>query len=136
MENAANHKKWHVIYTRSRAEKQVCANLTNQRIECFLPLQKKLRQWKDRKKWVEMPLISGYCFVCIDQKEYEKVLQTQNVVNYIRFEGKPAQIPSRQIDYLKKLTAQSDFAIEVSRQTFSPGQKAEIIAGPLLGVQG
>ena len=133
---AANRKVWHVIYTRSRAEKKVYANLKAQHIECFLPLQKKLRQWKDRKKWVEMPIISGYCFVYIDQKEYEAVLQTNHVVCYVSFEGKPAQIPQKQIDFLKKLTAQSEFEVEVSRQTFGPGKKVEIISGPLVGLRG
>jgi len=63
--NPINQKAWHVVYTRSRAEKKVYADLTAQGIECFLPVQKQLRQWKDRKKWVEMPLMPGYCFVYI-----------------------------------------------------------------------
>ncbi|HKL33231.1 MAG TPA: UpxY family transcription antiterminator [Tangfeifania sp.] len=132
----ADNKKWHVIYTRSRAEKKVVADLINQEIECFLPLQKKLRQWKDRKKWVETPLISGYCFVRINRKDYDRVLQTDNVVCYITFEGKAAVIPSRQIDGLKKMTQQFDFEVSVSQENFKPGQKVEIIAGPMTGIQG
>ncbi len=131
-----DNKIWHVIYTRSRAEKKVATELTNQNIECFLPLQKKLRQWKDRKKWVETPLISGYCFVRISRKEYDRVLQTDNVVCYITFEGKAAIIPSGQIDGLKKMTQQFDFEVSVSEENFKPGQKVEIIAGPLTGIQG
>jgi transcription antitermination factor NusG len=132
----ADNKKWHVIYTRSRAEKKVAAELFHQNIECFLPLQKKLRQWKDRKKWVETPLISGYCFVCIDRSEYDKVLQTDNVVCYITFEGKAAIIPQGQIDGLKRMVQQSDFEVTVSEANFEPGQKVEIIAGPMVGLRG
>jgi len=134
--NPADNKKWHVIYTRSRAEKKVVAELTYQNIECFLPLQKKLRQWKDRKKWVETPLISGYCFVCINKKEFDHVLQTDNVVCYITFEGKAAIIPSAQINGLKKLIRQSEFEVTVSKENFEPGQKVEIIRGPLIGIKG
>jgi len=134
--NPAKGKAWHVVYTRSRAEKKVYAALTAQHIECFLPLQKKLRQWKDRKKWVEMPLISGYCFVNIDKEEYEKVLQTDNVVSYVRFEGKPARIPETQIEYLRQMLSQSDFEVEVSRETFKPGKLVEIIGGPMVGLKG
>lgn len=129
-------KKWFVVYTRSRTEKKVYSELRRQNIDSFLPLQKTLRQWKDRKKWVEMPLISGYCFVCINRKEYLKVLQTDHVVSYITFEGKPAQIPQHQIDILKQLAAQTDYEVDVSRKTFQPGKKVEIISGPLLGVRG
>jgi transcription antitermination factor NusG len=131
-----DNKKWHVIKTRSRAEKKVHADFKAQEIESFLPLQKKLRQWKDRKKWVEMPVISGYCFVHINRKDYEKVLRTNNVVGYIKFEGKPACIPDEQIEYLKKMLGQSEFEIEVSHENFEPGKQVEIIDGPLVGIRG
>ena len=98
IKNINHQKQWHVIYTRSRAEKKVQLELILKDIENYLPIQKKLRQWKDRKKWVEMPLMSGYCFVHITRKEYDLVLQTNNVVSYVRFEGKAATIPDSQID--------------------------------------
>ena len=132
----ASPKAWYVVYTRSRAEKKVFAELTTQRIECFLPLQKKLRQWKDRKKWVEMPLMPGYCFVHINRRDYDRVLNTENVVAYVVFEGKAAVVPDEQINFLKKMIQQSDFEVEVTRNTFRPGKKVEIIKGPLMGVQG
>lgn len=134
--NNTNHKQWHVVYTRSRAEKKVRDELQIQEIECFLPLQKKLRQWKDRKKWVEMPLLTGYCFVHISNKEYFKVLQTNNVVCYITFEGKAAVIPSRQIDYLKQMLKQFEFDVTVTKDNFVPGKKVEVIEGPLVGLRG
>src|SRR5690554_3431401 len=132
----ANSKEWHVVTTRSRAEKKVYKLLTEQNIECFLPLQKRLRQWKDRKKWVEMPIISGYCFVHINRKEYEKVLKTEHVAGYVRFESKPARIPAEQIEYLRQMLNQSDFEVEVSQENFRPGKKVEIIDGPLIGIRG
>ena len=131
-----NEKNWYVIYTRSRAEKKVEAELLQNGIECFLPLQKKLRQWKDRKKWVEMPLISGYCFVQINRKDYDKVLQSPNVVCYVTFEGKAALIPEQQIADLRRLLKQYDFDVKVSHENFEPGKKVEIIEGALVGMQG
>lgn len=134
--NQNSVKKWHVVYTRSRAEKKVRDDLFQNNIECFLPLQKKLRQWKDRKKWVETPLISGYIFVCINRKEYDKVLQTSNIVCYITFEGKAAIIPHQQIDYLKNMLKQFDFEVLVSHENFEPGKKVEVISGPMIGLRG
>lgn len=129
-------KQWHVIYTRSRAEKKVQEELSLKNIESFLPLQKKLRQWKDRKKWIEMPLMSGYCFVNISRKEYDMVLQSTNVVSYVRFEGKAAVIPERQIDTLKQMLKQYDFEVNVTNESFAPGKKVEVIDGPMIGLQG
>lgn len=131
-----SHKHWYVIYTRSRAEKKVAEELLTLGIECFLPLQKKLRQWKDRKKWVETPLISGYCFVHINRKEYDKVLQLSNVVCYVTFERKAAIIPDEQIDSLRQILKQFDFEVTVSHDNFKPGKKVEIIEGALIGMQG
>lgn len=132
----ADQKQWYVVYTRSRAEKKVEQELKLQGIECFLPLQKQLRQWKDRKKWVETPLLSGYCFVHISRKEYDQVLKTNHVVCYITFEGKAAVIPEKQIICLKSLLKQYDFEVSVSKENFEAGKKVEIIEGPMLGLQG
>ena len=129
-------KSWHVVYTRSRAEKRVHEELTRNNIESFLPLHKRLRQWKDRKKWVEMPLMPGYCFVNISRKEYEVVLKTMNVVCYITFEGKAAVIPEKQINALKQMLHQYDFEITVTTENFKPGKRVEVIEGPLIGLKG
>ncbi|QIA08510.1 UpxY family transcription antiterminator [Draconibacterium halophilum] len=129
-------KHWHVVYTRSRAEKKVVQELNANGIECFLPLQKKLRQWKDRKKWVETPLISGYCFVNITRKEYDKVLQLDNVVCYITFERKAAIVSQAEIDALRTLLLQFDFDVHVTRENFEPGKLVEIIEGPMVGLKG
>lgn len=131
-----NKKLWYAIYTRSRAEKKVYDELRLRDIEAFLPLQRKLRRWSDRKKWVDMPLIPGYCFVRITRKEYDIVLHTANVVCYVTFEGKAAVILDEQIDFLKRMLHQSDKEIEVSHDAFTLGQKVEVIAGPFIGMKG
>ncbi len=136
MNQSKNSKIWYAVYTRSRAEKKVVAELERRGIECFLPLQKKLRQWKDRKKWVEMPLIPGYCFVHISRFEYDGVLQTDNVVCYVRFEGKASEIRDSQIEDLKQLIRQNDFDVDITHENFKRGKKVEIIRGALLGLQG
>ena len=64
------NKKWFVIYTRSRFEKKIYQELLKINIESYLPLQKKLKQWSDRKKWVEEPLFRSYIFVKIDNLFY------------------------------------------------------------------
>lgn len=131
-----NTKHWYVIYTRSRTEKKVAEELQRQGIESFLPLQKKLRQWKDRKKWVEMPLISGYCFVHINRFDYDRVLQTNHVVCYVTFEGKAAVVNDDHVEALRTLLRQSEFDVEVSPGNFEVGKKVEIIRGPLVGLRG
>ena len=127
---------WYAIRVKSRAEKKVNAELIEQGIESYLPLQKRLRIWSDRKKWVELPLISGYVFVHISRREYEIVLRTYNVVCYIYFNGKAAIIREKDILTLKRMLGQSELELEVTIESFKPGQMVEIISGPLCGVIG
>jgi transcription antitermination factor NusG len=127
---------WYAIYVKSRTEKKTQQLLSEKDIEVYLPLQKKLRQWSDRKKWVETPLMAGYLFVRVNKKEYDSVLKTNHVVCYITFEGKAAIIRDEAINSLKKMTSQHDFEIEVTSKKLQPGRKVEIIAGPLLGMRG
>ncbi len=127
---------WHAVYVHSRAEKRVHEELKYKGIESFLPLQRKLRQWSDRKKWVEIPLISGYVFVHITLKHYDMVLQTDNVMQYVRFEGKAAVIRDQDIEILKRMLGQSEAQVEITREELRPGTLVEIIAGPMMGVRG
>lgn len=134
--STANTYFWHAVYVKSRAEKKAQTELQFKEIETFLPLQRKLRQWSDRKKWVETPLISGYLFVRASRKEYDLVLQSNYIVSYVRFEGKAAIIPDNQIDYLRLMLKQYGAEIEITREKLKPGQKIEVIAGPMIGLRG
>ena len=53
---------------------KVYQELKNQSVEAYLPLEKKIRQWSDRKKKVEEPMIRSYVFVKSSEKEYYDIL--------------------------------------------------------------
>lgn len=126
---------WYAIYTKSRAEKKTLTQLQQRGIEAYLPIQKKLRQWSDRKKWVELPLFNSYIFVKISEKEYYDVLQTPGVVRYITFNGKAAKIRDEQIEFLKKLLG-SEQELEISEHQFNVGAKVKVVVGVLHGMTG
>ena len=128
-------EKWYALYVSSRAEKKVESELTRKGIENYLPLKTTLRKWSDRKKLIDMPLIPGYIFVRIQYRNYISVLQTQHVVAFVRFEGRPAIIQAEQIDFLKRMLKQTDYTWEVSTEQFTPGQIVEIVAGPFIGLE-
>jgi transcription antitermination factor NusG len=127
---------WYAVYIKSRAEKKAKTELQGKKIECFLPVQRKLRQWSDRKKWVEMPLIPGYLFVRISNMEHTNVLQSNYIVSYVRFEGKAAIIPEKQIEYLKLMLKHDNAEVDITQENFEPGRLIEVIAGPLIGLRG
>lgn len=128
--------RWYAVYTKSRSEKRVQLELNEKGIENYLPMQRKLRKWSDRKKWVDTPVISGYVFVRICNKQYFEVLKTEGVVAFVRFENAPAVIRDEQIDLIKRLLHQHQVDVKSVKKPYKHGDPVEIIAGPLLGVQG
>jgi transcription antitermination factor NusG len=128
-------KKWYAVYTSPRAEKLVFKRLLESEIETFLPLQKTYRQWSDRKKLVEKPLLTSYVFVNIVRKSYPVVFKTYGVVRFITFGGSPVAIPQNQIDNLK-LLVNSDAEIEVTGVNFEKGNNVEVVTGSLIGLTG
>jgi len=127
--------KWYAVYTRPRAEKLVYQRLLESEIEAFLPMQKTIRQWSDRKKLIEKPLLSSYIFVNTVPKKFPIVFKTFGVVKFVTFEGQPVPIPQKQIDNLK-LLINSDAEIEVTSEKFDPGDNVEVTNGSLVGLTG
>ena len=125
--------KWYPIYTRSRAEKKTQAELAKKNVITYLPLKKVEKQWSDRKKIVEEPLLKSYLFVYISFKEYADVIATYGVSRFIYFSGSIAAIPNKQIEDLKLLLALST-DLEVIALDVSPGEKVLIKAGPFKGI--
>src|SRR3569833_2727007 len=114
--------KWYPVYTNPRAEKKACEALIDKGIETYLPLHRQLKQWSDRKKWVEEPFIKSYLFVRINEYEQTEVLMTKGVARFIYFSGRITSMPDRQINELKLLMA-SPYELEVTAEHLQPGEK-------------
>ncbi|MCD4770573.1 MAG: UpxY family transcription antiterminator [Bacteroidales bacterium] len=131
----AGEAKWFAIYTKPRAEKMVTQRLSDQGFEAYLPLVKTLRQWSDRKKFVEVPLINSYIFVKVKEHLLSEVLQIDGASRYISFEGKPASIPQQQIDNLRILI-DGKAKIDITGENLKAGDPVEVTHGALQGLRG
>jgi transcription antitermination factor NusG len=127
--------KWYPVYTNPRAEKKAYEALLTKGIDVYLPLHRQLKQWSDRKKWVEEPFIKSYLFVNITEHEQAEVLMTKGISRFLYFSGKPAIMPDRQIQELKLLMA-SPYELEITEEDLQPGEKIIIKAGALKGMTG
>lgn len=128
-----NDYRWYPVYTRSRAEKKAYEELLRKGITAYLPLKKTLKQWTDRKKIIEEPLIKSYLFVYISAKEYAEVLMTNGIARFIYFSGEVASLPEQQIEALKLLLA-TESDLEVFEYDIKPGEKVIVKAGPFKGM--
>jgi transcription antitermination factor NusG len=73
------------VYTRPRWEKKIATLLDNRGIENYLPLNKVVKQWIDRKKIVHEPLFKGYIFIKIADKEKWDVKLIDGILNYVHW---------------------------------------------------
>jgi transcriptional antiterminator RfaH len=135
MISAMNGKKWYAVYTKPRWEKKVVQLLDEKRIENYLPLQKILKQWSDRRKWVREPLFRSYVFVFTDHEGYLPTLQTPGVVKFVTFEGKAVAIPPVQIEAIKTFIETGEELLTGSVE-MKVGDKVKVARGPLKGLEG
>jgi transcription antitermination factor NusG len=127
--------KWYPVYTNPRAEKKAYEALMSKGINVYLPLHRQLKQWSDRRKWVEEPFLKSYLFVHIAEQEQAEVLMTKGISRFLYFSGKPAVMPDKQIHELKLLMA-SPYELEITEEDLQPGEKIKIRAGALKGMTG
>jgi transcriptional antiterminator RfaH len=126
--------RWYPVYTHSRAEKKANRELNRKGIQTYLPLKKAVKQWSDRKKIIEEPLIKSYLFAYISAKEYAEVLMTNGIARFIYFANGVASIPDQQIHDLKLLLA-TDADLELIDYDIKPGESVLIKAGPFKGMR-
>lgn len=129
-------KRWFALYVQPRKEKVVEKELLKRGYEVYLPIKTVLRQWKDRKKKVEMPLLPSYIFTNIEEKEMWNIVRINGCVKFIWFNGKPSPIPDYQIDSIKILL-EKDIDIEFENEIMpSKGDRVRIKDGPFIGLVG
>jgi len=127
--------RWFAVYTRFKREKLIVKQLQEKGIEAYVPLQHLTRRYTRKIKHVEIPLISCYVFTRITKKDYIRVLETPDVVQFIRFSKNLIAIPEKEMQIMKRVVGEN-IEIEVEASKFVEGQPVEIISGNLTGLKG
>ncbi len=127
--------KWYPFYTRSRFEKKVYLELLKQNYEAYLPLQKTVRHWKDRRKIIELPLFSSYIFVRIQQQQIPEILKINGISRYISFNNQPAYVKDEEIEVIKSFL-NTNSEIEVMDGLIKEGTEVIMKSGLFSGYKG
>ncbi len=128
---------WKVVYVNSRSEKKVSQRLRDKGIVSYVPLKKEMKQWSDRKKMVETPMIKGYVFVQPkDAVERELVLQQNGVIQYLRYNGSDAVVREMEIAALQSIENKGYYIDGVFESKPMLGTEAVIKYGPFKGLRG
>ena len=127
-------KKWFVIYTKPKQELKVVTELSKIGIFSYCPTVKMLKQYSDRKKKIEKPLMPSYVMVYIEECRRSTVFSIPGIVRYLFWLGKPAIIRESEIDIMKQHL--EGVYTDISISSLIKGQLYEITEGPLAGKTG
>jgi transcription antitermination factor NusG len=132
IEGQANGEKWYVLYTASRAEKQVAQRLEKEGITAFLPLHLSPRRWSDRIKLIEIPLFSSYIFIHTQEPLLHRIITLQGVSHVVYYDGKPAVVWESEITAIQQFLEQA----RAKELNYQPDEKVLIACGPLRNISG
>lgn len=125
---------WYAASTRPNHEKRAAEQLNRREIEHLLPLFNSVRQWKDRKVLLAMPLFPGYVFVRIPLRERSRVLEVPGVAGLVGFGTRPAQLADEEIRSIQSCMNRES-GVE-PHPYLCVGRRARVKSGPLQGVEG
>lgn len=124
--------RWHVIQTRSRQEKALGRTLSAAGIEHYLPLMKRPRYRRGRKRFVEEPLFASYLFLRGPLEATYAAVATKRVANVIRVTDQDAFVTE-----LKQIRLAIDNGADLRPFRYlTIGRRARVSAGPFRGIEG
>ncbi|HEY6347989.1 MAG TPA: UpxY family transcription antiterminator [Candidatus Angelobacter sp.] len=127
------HPQWFVLFVRSNQEKTTIHRLADREIEHFLPCYRSVRQWRDRRVTLEMPLFPGYVFVRLPFSERGRVLTLPNVVSLVGAKNSPSVISEEEIGWIRQ---GMQYGNVMPHPHLTVGQRVRIVSGALSGMQG
>jgi transcription antitermination factor NusG len=127
-------ERWYAVYTASRHEKHVSAQLNKNSIETYLPLYQTIHRRKNRTKAVlDLPLFPGYVFARMPLSRRADVLSTGGVFALVGSGREPWPLPDAEIEALR---AGLDRRKAEPHAFLVMGDRARIRTGPLAGLEG
>ena len=115
---------WHVLITKPKYELKVAQRLLEHGFEVCCPTRIEIRQWSDRKKKVTVPLLPSMILVNIAEKDRSKVFVAPGALRYLFWLGKPAVVPSEEVEVLKEIADQKQNVL--STEKIGVGQEIDL----------
>ena len=131
-----NQYNWYALYTAPRAEKKVQQQLQLRGYQNYLPIQTRTHLWSDRKKKVDVPVISSYVFIKCQPKDFMFVKSVPGVAAFLSLGSKPTPIDAKVIADLQFMIANAEEQIEFTGENLAVGDRVEVIKGKLKGLTG
>jgi transcription antitermination factor NusG len=125
---------WFALYTRHQHEHKVANHLELRGFATLCPTYKEVRQWRDRKKEITLPVFPGYVFIRGGLESRVHLLGTPGVYSIVSNGKTPAALGEDEIDAIRRAVHHS-IALEPA-QFVREGERVRVTCGPLCGVEG
>ena len=103
MSAQVENKLWYALITKPRQDKKLARYLESRNIEHYLPLIKVKKQWSDRLKTIEVPVMSPYLFIKSTQVDRKLVFGSGSVLEFVQNKGCPALISNSEIQLVQSI---------------------------------
>lgn len=125
---------WYVLITKPKQELKVAERLFESGFEVCCPTRIEVRQWSDRKKKVIVPLLPSMVLIDISDKGRSQVFAIHGAVRYLFWLGKPAIVPSEEVELLREIATQKQEVL--SAEKIGVGQEIDLKAFGLSAKKG
>lgn len=131
-------KYWIATYVRPQSGKKTAPGLSKLGVETYVPIQRQLRNWSDRKKMVDVLIISMIVFAYITEADIHLMRHHPLVNGMVSETGHniPAPIPSPRIEMLHYMLGLSDIPVSFRQEEFRSEDIVTNVRGSLKGLTG
>ncbi|MBL4674758.1 MAG: UpxY family transcription antiterminator [Mucilaginibacter sp.] len=127
-----NQHNWYVVYTVPNLERKIHLELEKQKIKAYLPMQRVIRQWSDRKKELQIPMFPSYVFVKTTEKLRSALYGIHGILKFVTFNGRPVMMSDDEISQIMQFE-NTIFKVD---NNFIQGDDVIITNGPFTGLKG
>lgn len=116
---------WLVLYTKPNTPKKLAKQLETSGIEAYCPTRPEVRQWSDRKKKVQVPVLPSMILVRIKISERNQVFEYNGAIRYLFWNKSPAVISEKEVEALRESLNKAN-VVKVEVEAIKPGQEIDL----------
>ena len=133
-----NSSRWFIAYVKSCQERRVAEILEKMGVEYYLPMQREVHKWSDRRKIVVRLIIPHIVFVKVTELVRRELLKSvYGIHSYMmdRATGRPAVVPDHEMKAFRMMVEHSGAPVAMNSEPLVSGDLVRVISGPLCGME-
>jgi transcription antitermination factor NusG len=131
-DETALDRRWWAVYSKARQEKALARELLAYQVPFFLPLISKNVIYRGRRIESQLPLFTGYLFLCASDDERLRTWATNRVSQLL-----PVRDPLVLVRDLRQIRNLLECGAPLALENhLQPGRRVRIHSGPFMGLEG